>query len=152
MPERERLILRLRFEHDLTQSEIAKRVGISKMHVSRLLRRSLATRPARAQKLKETSPQGTDELSGVPKLETEPERTESFRQRLSSAQRPRLCLTEPSSREELREQRTRRQQDEVSPGNRPECRRPRERNTLTQLGHREREADQPEATSTEGRR
>jgi RNA polymerase sigma-B factor len=38
---RERTILRLRFGEDLTQSEIAKRVGISQMHVSRLLRRAL---------------------------------------------------------------------------------------------------------------
>jgi RNA polymerase sigma-B factor len=38
---REREILRLRFGEDLTQSEIAKRVGISQMHVSRLLRRAL---------------------------------------------------------------------------------------------------------------
>jgi RNA polymerase sigma-B factor len=41
LPERERLILRLRFECDLTQAEIAERVGVSQMHVSRLLRRSL---------------------------------------------------------------------------------------------------------------
>ena len=41
MPARERLILALRFEHDLTQAEIAERVGVSQMHVSRLLRRSL---------------------------------------------------------------------------------------------------------------
>jgi RNA polymerase sigma-B factor len=41
MPERERTILRLRFEHDLTQAEIAKQVGVSQMHVSRLLRRAL---------------------------------------------------------------------------------------------------------------
>ena len=41
LPERERLILSLRFEHDLTQAEIAERVGVSQMHVSRLLRRSL---------------------------------------------------------------------------------------------------------------
>jgi RNA polymerase sigma-B factor len=41
LPERERLILRLRFERDMTQAEIAERVGISQMHVSRLLRRSL---------------------------------------------------------------------------------------------------------------
>ena len=41
LPERERLILRLRFECDLTQVEIAERVGVSQMHVSRLLRRSL---------------------------------------------------------------------------------------------------------------
>jgi RNA polymerase sigma-B factor len=41
LPERERLILKLRFEHDLTQAEIAERIGVSQMHVSRLLRRSL---------------------------------------------------------------------------------------------------------------
>jgi len=41
LPERERLILRLRFEQDLTQAEIAEHVGVSQMHVSRLLRRSL---------------------------------------------------------------------------------------------------------------
>jgi RNA polymerase sigma-B factor len=41
LPARERLILRLRFERDLTQAEIASCVGVSQMHVSRLLRRSL---------------------------------------------------------------------------------------------------------------
>ncbi len=41
LPEREREILRARFEEDLTQREIADRFGISQMHVSRLLRRSL---------------------------------------------------------------------------------------------------------------
>jgi RNA polymerase sigma-B factor len=41
LPERERLILHLRFERDMTQAEIAERVGVSQMHVSRLLRRSL---------------------------------------------------------------------------------------------------------------
>jgi RNA polymerase sigma-B factor len=41
LPARERLILRLRFEHELTQGEIASLLGISQMHVSRLLRRSL---------------------------------------------------------------------------------------------------------------
>jgi RNA polymerase sigma-B factor len=35
------MILHLRFVEDLTQSEIANRVGISQMHVSRLLRRAL---------------------------------------------------------------------------------------------------------------
>jgi RNA polymerase sigma-B factor len=38
---REREILRLRFFDGLTQREIAERVGISQMHVSRLIRRSL---------------------------------------------------------------------------------------------------------------
>ncbi|MBW3537582.1 MAG: SigB/SigF/SigG family RNA polymerase sigma factor [Actinobacteria bacterium] len=42
LPEREQMILRLRFYEDLTQSEIAERLGISQMHVSRLLSRSLA--------------------------------------------------------------------------------------------------------------
>lgn len=41
IPARERLILRTRFVDDLTQTEIAERVGISQMQVSRLLRRSL---------------------------------------------------------------------------------------------------------------
>ncbi|MFG2222689.1 SigB/SigF/SigG family RNA polymerase sigma factor [Streptomyces sp. NPDC048644] len=40
LPERERRILYLRFFMGLTQSEIASRVGVSQMHVSRLLRRS----------------------------------------------------------------------------------------------------------------
>ena len=39
--QRERLILHMRFVEDLTQSEIADRVGLSQMHVSRLLRRAL---------------------------------------------------------------------------------------------------------------
>ena len=34
-------MLQLRFVEDLTQTEIAERVGISQMQVSRLLRRSL---------------------------------------------------------------------------------------------------------------
>ena len=42
LPERERRILRMRFVEDLTQSEIAARIGVSQMHVSRLIRRSLA--------------------------------------------------------------------------------------------------------------
>ena len=41
LPCREREILYLRFGEDLTQSEIADRVGVSQMQVSRLLRRSL---------------------------------------------------------------------------------------------------------------
>jgi RNA polymerase sigma-B factor len=41
LPKREREILFLRFNEDLTQSEIAARLGVSQMQVSRLLRRSL---------------------------------------------------------------------------------------------------------------
>jgi RNA polymerase sigma-B factor len=39
---RELMLIRLRFEEDLSQSEIGRRMGISQMHVSRLLRRALA--------------------------------------------------------------------------------------------------------------
>ena len=41
LSERERSIVALRFEDGLTQSQIAARLGISQMHVSRLLRQSL---------------------------------------------------------------------------------------------------------------
>jgi DNA-directed RNA polymerase specialized sigma24 family protein len=41
IPARERVILRMRFVEDLTQTEIGARVGISQMQVSRLLHRSL---------------------------------------------------------------------------------------------------------------
>src|SRR4051794_457272 len=41
LPERERRILFLRFAEGLTQAEIGQRIGISQMHVSRLIRRSL---------------------------------------------------------------------------------------------------------------
>jgi RNA polymerase sigma-B factor len=41
LPPRDRLVLRLRFEEDLTQLEIAERIGVSQMHVSRLIRRAL---------------------------------------------------------------------------------------------------------------
>ncbi len=41
LPPRERRILHLRFVEDLTQVQIAERIGISQMHVSRLLRRAL---------------------------------------------------------------------------------------------------------------
>ena len=43
MPERERKILLLRFFGGLTQTEIAAQVGLSQMHVSRLLTRTLTT-------------------------------------------------------------------------------------------------------------
>jgi RNA polymerase sigma-B factor len=42
LPERDRRVVYLRFYEDLTQSEIARELGISQMHVSRLLSRSLA--------------------------------------------------------------------------------------------------------------
>lgn len=42
LPAREREILRMRFQDGLPQTQIAKRVGLSQMHVSRLIRKSLA--------------------------------------------------------------------------------------------------------------
>jgi RNA polymerase sigma-B factor len=41
LPARDRAILVLRFDEELTQAEIAERIGVSQMHVSRLLRRAL---------------------------------------------------------------------------------------------------------------
>jgi RNA polymerase sigma-B factor len=43
LPSRERRILALRFFHGMTQSQIADEIGVSQMHVSRLLAKSLAT-------------------------------------------------------------------------------------------------------------
>jgi RNA polymerase sigma-B factor len=54
LPERDRSVVYLRFYEDLTQSEIAQELGISQMHVSRLLARSLerlgTAAPAQARK------------------------------------------------------------------------------------------------------
>ncbi|MFJ6621444.1 SigB/SigF/SigG family RNA polymerase sigma factor [Kitasatospora sp. NPDC091335] len=41
LPERDRLILSMRFCEDMTQSQIGERLGLSQMHVSRLLSRTL---------------------------------------------------------------------------------------------------------------
>ena len=43
LPERNRRALSLRFGAELTQREIGRRIGVSQMHVSRIIRRSLAT-------------------------------------------------------------------------------------------------------------
>ena len=43
LPEREQSVLWLRFFENMTQTQIGERLGISQMHVSRLLARSLAT-------------------------------------------------------------------------------------------------------------
>lgn len=42
LPARERALLHMRFEQDMSQSEIAEVLGISQMHVSRLLAKALA--------------------------------------------------------------------------------------------------------------
>jgi RNA polymerase sigma-B factor len=43
LDERERVVVRLRFVNDLSQTQIAARMGVSQMQVSRLLRRALDT-------------------------------------------------------------------------------------------------------------
>jgi RNA polymerase sigma-B factor len=43
LPERQQTVLLLRFFENMTQTQIAERLGVSQMHVSRLLARSLAT-------------------------------------------------------------------------------------------------------------
>jgi RNA polymerase sigma-B factor len=56
LDERERKILQLRFFDGLTQSQIAQQVGISQMHVSRLIRRSL-------EKIRETISEDEESLA-----------------------------------------------------------------------------------------
>ena len=56
LDERERKILQLRFFEGLTQSQIAQQVGISQMHVSRLIRRSL-------EKIRETIDEDEESLA-----------------------------------------------------------------------------------------
>jgi RNA polymerase sigma-B factor len=56
LDERERMILQLRFFEGLTQSQIAQQVGISQMHVSRLIRRSL-------EKIRETIAEDEESLT-----------------------------------------------------------------------------------------
>jgi len=41
LSEREREVLRLRFAEDLTQAEIGERIGVSQMHVSRIIRQAV---------------------------------------------------------------------------------------------------------------
>ena len=48
LPEREQVIVELRFGQGLTQSQIAARIGVSQMQVSRLLGRAIATMRAHA--------------------------------------------------------------------------------------------------------
>jgi RNA polymerase sigma-B factor len=51
LDERERQIVELRFFDEMTQSQIAAEIGISQMHVSRLLRRALATMRGRIEEV-----------------------------------------------------------------------------------------------------
>ena len=42
LPARSREVLRMRFEEDMTQSEIGERLGVSQMQVSRIIRQTIA--------------------------------------------------------------------------------------------------------------
>jgi RNA polymerase sigma-B factor len=53
LDERERRIVELRFFEEMTQSQIAAELGISQMHVSRLLRRALGSMRGRIEELTE---------------------------------------------------------------------------------------------------
>lgn len=59
LPERERHILYLRFFRNMTQADIGEELGISQMHVSRLLARSCR----QVQRQAETSPEAADHRS-----------------------------------------------------------------------------------------
>lgn len=59
LPRRQQLILHYRFFEGMTQSEIAGRLGISQMHVSRLLARSLGSLRAAADVDQTTDEDGT---------------------------------------------------------------------------------------------
>src|SRR5207248_10881582 len=63
LDERERKILHLRFFKGLTQSQIAQQVGISQMHVSRLIRRSLEKI---REEIGDAEEDGADRGSGTP--------------------------------------------------------------------------------------
>lgn len=58
LDERDRRILHMRFIEDMTQSEIAGRIGVSQMHVSRLIRRALG-------RLQATATEADDEGQGT---------------------------------------------------------------------------------------
>lgn len=61
LPEREQKIIRLRFFDEMSQSEIAAQVGISQMHVSRLLRAALTALRDEMDRYE------TDEKDGTPR-------------------------------------------------------------------------------------
>jgi RNA polymerase sigma-B factor len=62
LPPRERQILYLRFGEDLTQTAIARQIGVSQMEVSRLLRKSLA----RLRDITDDSPPASDRVVVIP--------------------------------------------------------------------------------------
>jgi RNA polymerase sigma-B factor len=66
LPERERTVLMLRFFHNMTQSQIAQRIGVSQMHVSRILTVALTTLRQQAQPLEAAAARTDDTNSPAP--------------------------------------------------------------------------------------
>jgi RNA polymerase sigma-B factor len=54
LSDRDREVLRLRFEEDLTQAEISERIGVSQMQISRLIRQSLTRMRLQIERSNET--------------------------------------------------------------------------------------------------
>ena len=65
LSERDQEVLRLRFEHDMTQTEIAQRIGVSQMQVSRLIRQSLARLRMDIERRPDPASAGPGRRSGV---------------------------------------------------------------------------------------
>jgi RNA polymerase sigma-B factor len=66
LPERERTVLMLRFFHNMTQSQIAQRIGVSQMHVSRILTVALTTLRQQAQPLEAAASRTDDTICPAP--------------------------------------------------------------------------------------
>jgi RNA polymerase sigma-B factor len=64
LPARLRVLVTLRFVENLTQSQIAEQIGISQMHVSRLIGRALAILRAHMLAEVDERPEGTGDASG----------------------------------------------------------------------------------------
>ena len=72
---RDREVLRLRFEEDLTQREIGRRIGVSQMHVSRIIRgaieragRDRAEARARGRPVRDSPSGARTTITGQPRL------------------------------------------------------------------------------------
>jgi RNA polymerase sigma-B factor len=64
LPRREREMLRMRFDDELTQATIARKVGVSQMQVSRLLRRSLEAVRTSVDDRADAAPNGLADSAG----------------------------------------------------------------------------------------
>jgi RNA polymerase sigma-B factor len=65
LPKRDQVVLHLRFAQDMTQSQIAERIGVSQMQVSRLIRRALTRLRAVAEATERTEAELEDRDSST---------------------------------------------------------------------------------------